>query len=297
MRTKVFLSWSGDLSRQAAEIFKGWLEIVIQELDVFYSEDDIAKGTNGIKTIFSNLQESVASVIMLTKENQTSPWICFEAGAMLSKQDANACGILLDFGIDELEGPLKNLQQTTLIKKDVLKLLKTLNSKCSTQLSEDKLKRAFDSTWEKLYKDLTHLIQTANSDGATKSTSAKLAAKTSYHTSKKNILVEQKQKMQEQFSRDLEDNYDNIVALLKCALTYNNKDCLWSSRLMMRVLNVTRSQIELLIDLCIKGRFISKSFDISSMNSSDPYVYKITPEGTSMINQIMRTEKSLKKDK
>ena len=42
---KVFLSWSGELSKEIAVVLQGWLPLVIQKLEKPYmSEEDIAKG-------------------------------------------------------------------------------------------------------------------------------------------------------------------------------------------------------------------------------------------------------------
>lgn len=284
MSTKVFLSWSGELSRSAAEIFKNWLEIVIQELDVFYSEDDIAKGTNGIKTIFSNLQESVASVIMLTKENQTSPWICFEAGAMLSKkEEAPACGLLLDFSIAELEGPLKNLQQTTLEKKDVYKLLKTLNSKCSAPLAEERLKRAFDNNWESLHQDLTKLISKI---GEEKSGKAALQKTVRPAKDKKSAVTPTSEEELPMELKMLKNHKEGILELLNAAMKFNNKGKHWTIRGMAQVLKKSISQTEALTEIARLNNFVSQELNYVLNDEKDMYLYKITMEGILLLSEL-----------
>ena len=41
---KVFVSWSGDLSKKYAAFLKNWLEQCIQSVEVFFSAEDIEKG-------------------------------------------------------------------------------------------------------------------------------------------------------------------------------------------------------------------------------------------------------------
>jgi hypothetical protein len=41
---KIFVSWSGEPSREAAELIKQWLPSVIQEVEVWVSSQDIGKG-------------------------------------------------------------------------------------------------------------------------------------------------------------------------------------------------------------------------------------------------------------
>lgn len=282
MSTKVFLSWSGDLSRKAAEIFKNWLEIVIQELDVFYSENDIAKGTNGIKTIFDQLKDSVASVIMLTKANQTSPWICFEAGAMLSKQEGNACGLLLDFGIDDLEGPLQHLQQTRLEKEDVFKLLKTLNAKCGAPLTDEKLKRAFENNWDKLYNDLTPLISKKAQEACMPPTSAKISSKT---TPKKSTETASPIVEENFYLRALKNHRDDIIKLLNAATLYNNKDYEWSIANMAKTMGMDISRIEVLTDIAMRHNLVTTRRDFGR-KIGGVSVYKITPQATIMLENL-----------
>lgn len=55
---------------------------------------------------------------------------------------------------------------------------------------------------------------------------------------------------------------------------------------MRQALRVTKSHAELLIELCIKGGLISKSYDDAHKNASDPYVYKLTAKGIDLLNRI-----------
>jgi hypothetical protein len=79
---KVFLSWSGDVSRQVAGLLREWLPLVINEIEPFMSSEDIDKGTRGLNIIASELQDSDHGVVVVTEENFERPWINFEAGAL-----------------------------------------------------------------------------------------------------------------------------------------------------------------------------------------------------------------------
>ncbi len=46
---KVFVSWSGNDSRKAAELIKRWLPNVIQEVEVWVPTHDIGKGKSGFQ--------------------------------------------------------------------------------------------------------------------------------------------------------------------------------------------------------------------------------------------------------
>jgi hypothetical protein len=44
MSVKIFISWSGSLSKNVAEHLKHWLECVIQSIIIWTSYEDIDKG-------------------------------------------------------------------------------------------------------------------------------------------------------------------------------------------------------------------------------------------------------------
>ena len=79
---KVFISWSGEFSRKAAESLSKWIQIIIQTVDVFYSPDDIEKGENWNNRLSEELEQSNFGIICLTPENIKAPWILFETGAL-----------------------------------------------------------------------------------------------------------------------------------------------------------------------------------------------------------------------
>lgn len=96
MTTKVFISWSGELSRQLAEAVRNWLPGVLQYVKPYFTPDDIEKGTKWSTETIKELEESEIGILCLTRDNLNKPWILFEAGA-LSKNfgKAKVCTLLL----------------------------------------------------------------------------------------------------------------------------------------------------------------------------------------------------------
>jgi hypothetical protein len=84
---KVFISWSGDLSKNIAEIFRQWIPSVIQAVKPYYSPDDVTKGTRWSTEISKELDNSKIGIICLTRDNIEKPWIMFEAGAISKNLD------------------------------------------------------------------------------------------------------------------------------------------------------------------------------------------------------------------
>ena len=62
---KVFVSWSGELSCQIAEVLKKWIPCIIQSVDVFFSPEDIEKGDNWDKLFLLNYQNVNMALFVL----------------------------------------------------------------------------------------------------------------------------------------------------------------------------------------------------------------------------------------
>lgn len=153
---KVFISWSGQLSKELGEEFRKWLPAVLQSIKPYFTPDDVEKGTRWYSEISKELEASQIGILILTRENIQSSWIMFETGA-LSKQMSKSqiCPIL--FGIEnaDLQGPLVQFQSTLFNQEDMLKLIKTINSACGEQrLEESVLVDIFDTWWPKLEKEV-----------------------------------------------------------------------------------------------------------------------------------------------
>ncbi|BCT75990.1 hypothetical protein SCMU_18320 [Sinomonas cyclohexanicum] len=149
---KVFLSWAGDFSRKVAEHFADWLPSVIQECHDPYISTETPKGSPWFETITRNLDLCDVGIVFVTSDNMARPWLNFEAGAMLKKFDRpGVCPILVNIGKADYVGPMDNLQLTEIgDRKDMLKLLGTINDRCQSPLDQKILDRSFDFNWDDL---------------------------------------------------------------------------------------------------------------------------------------------------
>jgi len=126
---KVFISWSGDYSRQVAAAIKKWLPRVLQSVEVYFSDTDIEVGSTWYNEIIDALERSDAGLIILTPENITRQWIMFEAGALargVSKE--RVCPILFGIKKSAVKGPLYFRQSVEFKERDFRKLLETINN-------------------------------------------------------------------------------------------------------------------------------------------------------------------------
>jgi len=150
---KVFLSWSGELSHKIAVELRDWLPYVIQSIQPYVSSEDIDKGTRWSIDIAKELEDSSFGILCVTPQNLEAPWINFEAGA-LSKAFNNSNVSPFLFGLkpsDLKKSPLLQFQSTLYEKKDLLKLILSINNAVGAEkLDESKLKKTFDVWFETL---------------------------------------------------------------------------------------------------------------------------------------------------
>ncbi len=158
---KVFLSWSGEMSRELAEALRDWLPSVLQSVKPFFTPSDIEKGARWSKDIAQELDASTIGIFCLTKENLTKPWIMFEAGALSKNLDiARVCPIL--FGVDnaELQGPLVQFQASPFTEGEMRKLIRTLNNTLGDgKLDDAVLNSVFQMWWPTLQEKVKKILE------------------------------------------------------------------------------------------------------------------------------------------
>jgi len=158
---KLFISWSGELSKEIAEIFREWIPGVIQAAKPYYSPDDITKGTRWSSEISKELDLSKIGIICLTKENLESPWIMFEAGALSKNlEKSKVCPLLFGIEPSDIKGPLVQFQAAKFSKKEMKKVIKMMNDELeSTSLASDVLDNVFEMWWPKLQEQIEKVVE------------------------------------------------------------------------------------------------------------------------------------------
>jgi hypothetical protein len=162
---RIFISWSGELSKNIAEIFRQWIPGVIQAAKPYYSPDDITKGTRWSTEISKELDASKIGIICLTNDNLDSNWIMFEAGA-LSKNIEKSKVVPLLFGIEpsDIQGPLVQFQAAKFSKSEMKKVVKMVNSELGeTALPPDVIDSVFEMWWPKLESQIKEAEEKAKS--------------------------------------------------------------------------------------------------------------------------------------
>lgn len=162
---RVFISWSGDLSRRLAEAFSEWLPGALQSATPYFTPSDIEKGDRWNSEISKELEVSDVGVLFLTRENVGSPWLLYEAGALSKRlEKSKVCPITVGIGHADLTGPLRQFQATEFNEEDFRKLLRTINKASGdVALKDAVVDNVFEMWWPKLEQTFNEILSDAHS--------------------------------------------------------------------------------------------------------------------------------------
>jgi hypothetical protein len=161
---KVFISWSGASSNDAAEALSTLLKRVLPALAPWVSSKDIAVGLPWHRELTHQLKESRFAVLCLTRANLGAPWLNFEAGAVSNAFDESfVCPYLFDLHPEEIrDSPVGSFQACSADQEGTFKLIAALNhclGDCA--LKERELKQRFDRAWVAFDEQLSSLRASA----------------------------------------------------------------------------------------------------------------------------------------
>lgn len=166
---KVFLSWSGEYSRQIAMGLREWLPQILNEVEPFISTS-IEAGTRWQAEVAAQLEEALFGVVIVTKQNQSQPWLNFEAGAIAKAVDnSRLVPLAVDLSPTDVKLPLGQFQAQQLNKDGVAKIVESMNSVLSRPLTKEHLTKAIDLWWpdlEKRIQKAKRLVQTEQENTA-----------------------------------------------------------------------------------------------------------------------------------
>lgn len=155
---KIFISWSGESSKNVAEALKIWIPCFFESAEVFFSPEDIEKGQNWSKRLTEELADCNYGIVCLTSENKNAPWINFEAGAIAKAFDSKVTALLVDAKPSDIQGPLSMFQATKLVQDDIYQLIKSINNSMEHPRSEDTLSNLFNALWGKMEENFDHIV-------------------------------------------------------------------------------------------------------------------------------------------
>ena len=158
---KIFISWSGELSKSVTRLIRAWLPKMFDRIDPWMSDIDIQAGTRGLQLIEERLNASEFGIIVVTTENQNKTWLNFEAGA-LSKRFEGASGrvvpVLVNFdNFYQIEGPIRQFQSVMLDKDGIRELLQSISSIAAVDWPM--VEARFEWSWEGFDKSIRAAVE------------------------------------------------------------------------------------------------------------------------------------------
>jgi hypothetical protein len=161
VRMKVFLSWSGQRSKEVASLLSDWLCCVIQASRPWISTRDLDRGSLWFGEINDQLRDTTVGIICLTQENKNRPWILFEAGALAKGlSTARVCTLLVDLEPKDIEDPLAQFNHTFPARESLLGLVKTLNGALGSDgLDTRILQQVFTTYWPQFEEGFNRIME------------------------------------------------------------------------------------------------------------------------------------------
>lgn len=146
---KVFISWSGPLSKSCAEILRDWIKCSLQASEPWISTKDIDKGSLWFNEIGDQLQDTTVGIVCLTSDNKDKPWILFESGALAKGlSTSRVCTLLINLKPSQLDNPLAQFNHTLPDRDGMKGLLETINRELGESALDEKiLDQVFEAYW------------------------------------------------------------------------------------------------------------------------------------------------------
>jgi hypothetical protein len=148
---KVFISWSGEPSRELAEALHGWLPLVLHYVEPYMSDVDIDAGERWADSVAKELESSNFGIICVTRQNVSSSWILFEAGALAkSLKGSRVIPLLFDLDFQDISGPLAQFQAKKVEKNGVGEVVQSINQAAESPDDQNRATQLFDALWPQL---------------------------------------------------------------------------------------------------------------------------------------------------
>lgn len=158
---KIFISWSGERSRQVAELLSNWIQCVLQAVDPWLSSKDIDRGSLWFSEITNQLSNTHNGIVCLTKSNLNNPWILFESGALAKGlSSSRVYTFLIDLTSNDIKDPLAQFNHTSPSKDGVYQLVRTINNGLEVQaLKENILSNVFETYWPQFDNEFKEIMK------------------------------------------------------------------------------------------------------------------------------------------
>ncbi|MEM6738009.1 MAG: TIR domain-containing protein [Bacteroidota bacterium] len=158
---EIFISWSGNTSNQVALAIQDFMPQILNDFEPYVSSSSIEAGEQWLESVNRRLSEASFGIICLTSQNQNSPWLMFEAGALSQKMGRKGFVVPLIFDLEksDIKTPLSIFQIKTFTKEDFFEVMKSAYDVVPTKkLNELNFRKAYDRCWPELERQVNQIF-------------------------------------------------------------------------------------------------------------------------------------------
>ena len=152
--SNVFLSWSGETSRQVAAALDDWMPLMIQSARPWMSARSIESGQRWREEISKHLSMIKIGILCITPESVEAPWLNFEAGALAKSVEDKSRVSPYCWGIrpTDFGGPLGDFNGVEANESGTWSLVISLNHALGNPVAPSNLRKNFENigpTWKR----------------------------------------------------------------------------------------------------------------------------------------------------
>ncbi|MFJ6150126.1 toll/interleukin-1 receptor domain-containing protein [Micromonospora profundi] len=148
---KIFISWSGEPSRQIARALREWLSVVVQHVEPWMSDEEIQSGTRWNDSIAHSLDATNFGIVCVTRATQNAPWLLFEAGALAKGlEQARVVPLCIDLEPSDITSPLHAFQARKLDQDGMRRLVYELSELAENPRPRESIDTLFEAMWPRL---------------------------------------------------------------------------------------------------------------------------------------------------
>ncbi|MBX7269239.1 TIR domain-containing protein [Micromonospora sp. Llam7] len=174
---KIFISWSGEPSRQVARALREWLGVVVQHVEPWMSDEEIQSGTRWNDSIAHSLDATNFGIVCVTRMNQAAPWLMFEAGALAKGLErARVVPLCIDLEPSDITSPLQAFQARKLDKEGLRRLVYELSELAEHPRLRESIDTLFEAMWPQLERAVSQASTAAVSPGKPRRSSEDMLA-------------------------------------------------------------------------------------------------------------------------
>lgn len=163
---KVFISWSGSRSLEAAKAIVNWLPMILHYVKPWLSESGIEAGSRWSPKVAEELEQTHFGILLITPENLTAPWVLFEAGAIAKSLGSEARVVPVLLGVDpsQIAGPLAEFQAKNLDSRGMYDVVRSIQSAADEPHDQAIVDALFENLWPPLQETINEIPESVIED-------------------------------------------------------------------------------------------------------------------------------------